>query len=136
MAPALTIRSCSAQVSCDAQLIAFLIEQLIDASLAHSATDELVLQASPDGCFVRFELINMSRTMDREAMNDLFAPSPERLRQTPDGKVCGMEYVVARQIMREHDSNFGHPGCRIKADATDRGHTVWFTIPLEHTEAQ
>ena len=136
MAPALTIRSCSAQVSCDAQLIAFLIEQLIDASLAHSATDELVLQASPDGCFVRFELINMSRTMEREAMNDLFAPSPERLRQTPDGKVCGMEYVVARQIMREHDSNFGHPGCRIKADATDRGHTVWFTIPLVHTEAQ
>lgn len=133
-APELTVESSPAQVSCDAQLISFLLEQLIDASLAASPTDRLVLRASLDERFVRFELINMSRTMERDAMNNLFTPSPERLSHTPDGKVSGMEYVVARQIMREHDSNFGHVGCRIKADPTQQGYTVWFTIPKANSE--
>ena len=130
-APELTIEGGQIQVSCDAQLISFLLEQLIDASLAESAQDKLVLRVRTEGGFARFTLINASRVMDREVMNNLFAPSPERLKETPDGKVCGMEYVVARQIIREHDSYFGHVGCRIKAEPLDEGYSVWFTIPIE-----
>lgn len=133
--PELIVEGCEANISCDAHLVSFLIEQLIEASLAESAKDELTLRVRPDGCFVRFELINRSRTLAREVMNNLFTPSPERLRQTTGDKVCGMEYVVARQIIREHDSYFGHVGCRIKAESNDKGYSVWFTIPAGNTES-
>ena len=134
-APKLIVEGGDMSVSCDAHLISFLLEQLIDASLAGSLEEALMLRVTPDGMFVRFELINRSRTLEKEAINNLFTPSPEHLMQTPEGKVCGMEYVVARQIIREHDSYFGHVGCRIKAEPADNGYCVWFTIPVGNEES-
>ena len=43
----------------------------------------------------------------------------------------GIPLLVVKQIIREHDTFMGHPGCRVMAEATaDGGHTVWFTLPL------
>ena len=40
-----------------------------------------------------------------------------------------MAYVVCRQIIREHDEAFGHPGCRINAESEPGGVVIWFTVP-------
>ena len=40
-----------------------------------------------------------------------------------------MAYVLCRQIIREHDEAFGHPGCRINAEAEKEGMVIWFTVP-------
>ena len=139
-APALEAEDCHLWVSCDPHLIAFLLEQLIDASLANAAGDQLSLKAyMADSSelahagrqFVKFVLTNHSRKMDGEALHQLFAPSPCHMTQTPNGKYRGMEYIVARQIVREHDAYFGHIGCRIKAEPTDTGYAVWFSLPVE-----
>ena len=123
------ITVCETSVNCDPHLILFLMEQLVDAALATSPTDSLALTAESKGEFVRFALENSSQKISREALQTLFAPSPERVACTPDGKLAGMEYIIAREIMREHDGYFGHIGCRINAEPTSNGYTVWFTIP-------
>ena len=38
-------------------------------------------------------------------------------------------FLVAKQIIREHDTFLGHPGCRIEAEASEGGHVLWCTLP-------
>ena len=128
-APNIHITACETSVNCDPHLILFLMEQLVDAALATSPTDSLALTAESEGGFVKISMENRSQKMSREALHTLFAPSPERITCTADGKLVGMEYIIAREIMREHDGYFGHIGCRINAEPTSTGYTIWFTIP-------
>ena len=126
---ALTIdNSGDLSVHCDADLVAFLLEQLIDAALAASPADSLTLKASADGDFVRFSLINTSRTLAPEALQGLF--SPFYMSSAEGSRLQRTEYIVCRQIIREHDSYFNHIGCRIKADSVPKGYAIWFTLPL------
>ena len=124
----LAVTSCESVVLCDEMLVDFLIEQLIDASVAQSVTDKLHLVAMQDGDFVRITLANHSRTFDSESLNTLFYPSLSRIIGIED-RLQGTEYIVCRQIIREHDDHFNHIGCRIKAEPTTEGYAVWFTLP-------
>ena len=75
--------------------------------------------AQADGRFVRFALTNPAVALTSEQLHDLFSPRPD-----------GIPYLLCKQIIREHDTFLGHPGCRINAEpATGGGHTVWFTLP-------
>lgn len=127
-APVITMASCDAAVLCDETLTDFLLEQLIDASIALSTTDKLHLTAAPDGDFVRFNLSNASRTLDFDTLHTLFYPSRSCV-VGADNHLQGSEYIVCRQIIREHDDHFNHIGCRIKAEPTADGYTIWFTLP-------
>ena len=126
-APALVIEYCDEQVSCDVELTDFLLEQLIEASLVLSPTDHLLLKADGDGAFVRFTLVNTSRILSPEELQSLF--TPRCIKSSQDGQLQGTAYIVCRQIIREHDSHFNHMGCRIKAESTAEGHSIWFTLP-------
>lgn len=126
--PMLAIAPCEATVLCDEVLANFLVEQLIDASLAFSTSDKLSLTAMPDGDFIRIALNNHSRTLSAEILQTLFYPSQSRI-VNADNCLQGTEYIVCRQIIREHDEHFNHIGCRIKAEPTTDGYTVWFTLP-------
>ena len=126
--PALTTDSCEAKLQCDPQLIAFLLEQLIDASLILSVTDKLHLSATPDGDFIRINLTNCSRPLAPELLHTLFYPINSRITHA-GGRLQGTEYIVCRQIIREHDTHFNHIGCRIQATSTSETHTLWFTLP-------
>lgn len=129
-APVLIVEPCNdLSVLCDTDLVVFLLEQLIDAALAISPTDGLILKARADGDFVRFSLINTSRILTPEALQSLF--SPTSMSSVEGGRLQGAEYIVCRQIIREHDSYFNHIGCRIKADSHQNGYAVWFTLPLK-----
>ena len=80
---------------------------------------------------MRFSLSNDSRTLDADTLHTLFYPSQSRI-VGADDHLQGTEYIVCRQIIREHDDHFNHIGCRIKAEPTATGYTVWFTLP-RHT---
>ena len=46
------------------------------------------------------------------------------------GELRGTEYLVCKQIIRDHDEFAGKRGCRINAEpAENGGFTVYFTIP-------
>ena len=124
----LSISACEGAVLCDDVLTYFLLEQLVDASLAFSAADRLHLSAVPDGDFIRIALTNHSRTLDADTLHSLFYPLPSRIVSAAN-RLQGTEYIVCRQIIREHDDHFNHIGCRIKAECTADSYTVWFTLP-------
>jgi hypothetical protein len=42
----------------------------------------------------------------------------------------GIPLLICKQIIREHDTFMGHPGCRITAEPSAQGHVLWFTLPL------
>ena len=126
--PALGVHSCEGFLLCDETLADFLLEQLLDASLAVSMTDALHLTAQVDGDFIRVGLTNRSRTLDADILHTMFYPQQSSVKDTGD-HLQGAEYIVCRQIIREHDAHFDHIGCRIKAEACEGGFVVWFTLP-------
>ena len=130
-APALGVTSCEGTLLCDETLADFLLEQLIDAALAISMVDALHLTAQEDGDFIRISLINRSRTLDADTLHTMFYPQQQLIKETGN-HMKGVEYIVCRQIIREHDAHFDHIGCRIKAEVCDGGYTVWFTLPLSN----
>ena len=54
-----------------------------------------------------------------QQLSNLFSSQTERL-----------EYLVMRQIVREHDAASGHPGLRLEAENTEQGYKIIFSLPL------
>lgn len=127
--PPLVTTACNEDVLCDVCLSHFLLEQLIDVSIAAAPTDHLSLTARADGEFVRFILSNTSRQIAPEVLQTFFYPISSSIESARDGRLLGAEYIICRQIIREHDSYFNHIGCRIKAESIPGGYAVWFTLP-------
>ena len=109
----------------------FLLENLIDEALSVSLNGEIFLEAMVDGEYIRFLFTDMRREKTREELNQLFYPNLERMTATGEkGELRGTEYLVCKQIIRDHDEFAGKRGCRINAEPTEKGgFTVYFTIP-------
>ena len=60
------------------------------------------------------------RQLTPEQLSNLFSPQTERL-----------EYLVMRQIVREHDAACGHPGLRLVAENTEGGYRITFSLQKE-----
>jgi len=61
----------------------------------------------------------------------LFYPALSRFHEGGTAGLQGTEFLVCKQIIREHDEFAGRRGCRINAcPSSEGGYTVWFTIPL------
>ena len=121
------------QVVGDVHQLHFLFENLIDEALSVPASGELRLQASADGRFVRFCFTDTRREKTQDELNHLFYPNLERMTSGKDGRLQGTEYLICKQIVRDHDEYAGRRGCRINAEpARDgRGFTLYFTVPCK-----
>ena len=54
----------------------------------------------------------------------------KRMQQENNGNLKGTEYLICKQIIRDHDEYTGFRGCRINAEpGLEGGMTIWFTIP-------
>ena len=106
------------KVSADRMMLQYLLENLLDRGMADGG--DMTLSAVSDGGFVRFMLQRKCAVPDAEVLDGLFTPLMNK---------DNMAYVLCRQIIREHDEAFGHPGCRINAESTDDGILIWFTVP-------
>ena len=105
------------RVSADRVMLEYLIENLLDRGMAEGG--DMLLSASEDGAFVRFELHRKCAVPEPEVMDGLFTPLMNKE---------NMAYVLCRQIIREHDEAFGHLGCRINAESEPDGIVIWFTV--------
>lgn len=107
-------------VSCDTTLMHFFMETLIDNALSETPCEAAVLQfkAVSDGKFVRFTFVDPRPKLTREELQDYFSPSSSH------------SHIVMRQIIREHDEYYNHPGCRIEVrGATPTGIELTFSLP-------
>lgn len=111
-------------ITADPDLIQVLLDELLDYELEllaeTSVACQLTLEGTLDGRFVRFTLTNPAVSLSADELHNLFMPHRG-----------GIPLLVVKQIIREHDTFMGHPGCRAQAEARpDGGHAIWFTLPL------
>ena len=119
----------------DVNQLYFLLENLIDEALQVKEEGLLRLQAVPDGQFVRFLFTDTRREKSIEELNQLFYPNLQRMTAGEKGGLCGTEFLICKQIIRDHDEYAGRRGCRINAEpAPERGYIVYFTIAAMATE--
>lgn len=111
----------------DEQALAILVDALIDAQLADLQTNGLgsddtavvwTLGCKAEGRFAKFWLEVPDSQLNETQVHDLFAPH-----------AGGIPYLVAKQVVREHDTCLGHPGCRIDAELSSGTLIIWWTLP-------
>lgn len=115
-----SVETSDLKVTADRVMLDYLVENLLDRGFSYSG--DMMLKALPYGDFVRFELHRKCAAPDASVLDGLFTP----LMNKDD-----MAYVICRQIIREHDEAFGHPGCRINAESEPDGMVIWFTVPAD-----
>ena len=113
-----SVEASALKVSADRVMLKYLIESLIERGMTDGG--DMSLTASDQGAFVRFELHRKCKVPSSEVLDGLFTPLMNKE---------NMAYVMCRQIIREHDEAFGHPGCRINAESEKDGMVIWFTVP-------
>ena len=114
----ISIRSFDRTVSADRMMLQYLLENLLDRGMAEGG--DMTLAAVSEGGFVKFMLHRKCAVPEPEVLDGLFTPLMNK---------DNMAYVLCRQIIREHDEAFGHPGCRINAESAEDGIMIWFTVP-------
>ena len=115
----------------DEDLLAMLLNALLDAETDFLTADDsgagewqpISLSASVDGAFAKVCITNPNIQLTDNELNTLFSPHRQ-----------GIPFLIAKQIIREHDTFMGHPGCRINAEAAAQGHSIWFTVPLTRSK--
>jgi hypothetical protein len=117
----------SLTVRVDADLQMFLFESLIDAALAVPVAGKLLLRATDAGDMVKVELVDNRRTLQADEVAELFTPS--RYNLGPQGDLQGMEYLIAKEIVRMHEDYTGRHGSRMEARSDVVGTVIMFTLP-------
>ena len=126
----LEIESMEAKVIGDVNQLRFLLENLIDEALTVREDGLIRLQARRDNEYIRFLFTDTRREKSVEELNQLFYPNLARMTSGEKGELRGTEYLICKQIIRDHDEFAGRRGCRINAEpAEGGGFTVYFTIP-------
>lgn len=120
------------KLSGDAVQLKFLLENLINEAAAYTADGRLELHIYREGDFVRFDFTDRRRHLSQEELNQLFYPHLSRVRQTGGEVLSGTEYLICKQVIRDHDEFTGRRGCRMNACmASGGGFTVWCTVPAK-----
>ena len=126
----LEIEPMEAKVIGDVNQLRFLLENLIDEALTVREDGVIRLQARKDNEYIRFLFTDTRREKSVEELKQLFYPNLARMTSGEKGELRGTEYLVCKQIIRDHDEFAGRRGCRINAEpAEGGGFTVYFTIP-------
>jgi len=115
-----SVETSDLKVTADRVMLEYLIENLLDRGFSYGG--DMTLKAVPYGDFVRLELHRKCSAPDAGVLDGLFTPLMNQ---------DNMAYVICRQIIREHDEAFGHPGCRINAESEPDGVLIWFTVPAD-----
>ena len=125
-----SIETVSESVIGDVNQLHFLLENLIDEALSVPVAGKIRLTCAVEDDFVRFLFTDMRREKTREELNQLFYPNLVRMTAGEKGKLCGTEYLLCKQIIRDHDEFAGRRGCRINAEPAEKGgFAVYFTLP-------
>ena len=108
----------SVSVLADETLLQVLFDSLL-SGMIHAGTS-LTLEARLEGAFVRFAFRDAASSLSAEQLANLFFPDSSHI-----------SYLVAKQIIREHDTYANHPGLRLVAQpSAGGGYEIFFTLIL------
>lgn len=115
----------------DAYLLQFLLQCLVDEALSVPAAGQLCAGAQLEDGRVQVYFTDHRRTCTQEELNQLFYPSRKRMWVDDSGTLHGMEYLLCKQIIRDHEDCLGQRGCGMNArPAPEGGYSVYFSLPL------
>ena len=114
-------------VRADISLVEFLFESLLNAAMAYPVAGVLKLSAMEAGDFVKIELSDTRRELPSEELTDMFTPTRSNLAE--NGGIVGMEYLIAKEIVRLHEDYTGRQGGRMEARSDVSGTIIMFTLP-------
>lgn len=116
----------------DRVLLVFLLENLMNEAARFKKAGTLRIECRETEGFVRWDFIDTRRTLSQEELNGLFYPSLSLMSDSRENSDAGTEFLLCKQIIREHDENAGRRGCRINATVCPQGgYSVWFTVPMK-----
>lgn len=112
----------------DKSLLYFLFSNLMKAAFSHPEEGSLKLVLARENGFVRFTLTDTRHFFDKADLRYLFSPEGCNIRPA-DGVQVGTEYLICKQIIRDHAEYTSERGCRINAELLqDGGYAIWFTV--------
>ena len=126
-----------ASVMCDKDFMTLLVDNIVSIYMSNHGgvfrkTDwnTLHLEISPADGFMQFAMIDQSYHYDEKMLSQLFYIDGLRYDVLSEG-VEGTEYIVCRQIIREHDDHSPRRGCRVYVENVgDMGSRFVFTLPI------
>ncbi len=113
----------------DQILVEYLLQLLLFDALAVPLAGRLEWEIKAEGEFIAFRLTDPRRNFSEEELNQLFYPSLAGIQTAPEEGLAGTSYLLAKEIIREHDEFVGRRGCRIRAYSSPKaGYTLYFTL--------
>jgi hypothetical protein len=108
-------------------MLQYMLDTLLQAAYSVKECGELQLNFAVSEQFCTFALCDSRRNWTADEMQTLFYA--DSLQYDPQSdRLLGAEYLLCKQVIREHDEHCGVRGCRIYAT---EGNTVVFTLPLK-----
>jgi len=111
----------------DTVMLQYMLDTLLQAAYSVKECGELRLDFAVSEQFCTFALSDTRRHWTADQMQTLFYADSLRYDSQSD-RLIGAEYLLCKQVIREHDEHCGVRGCRIYAAD---GNTVVFTLPLK-----
>lgn len=111
----------------DEQMLHYLFDALFSVMLEHDEDGEMELDVERADGFVKFMLTDKRQTKTAEELSQLFYPDTLKYDEDED-RLSGSQYMVCRQIIREHDEYGGRRGCRINGIPCADGFRIEFML--------
>lgn len=107
----------------------YLLELILSEALSFEKEGKLALHVTDDNDFVNFKFFDYRRSKNSDELRNLFNPSKNMMKG--NDVLHSTEYLICKQIIREHDEYGGKRGCRIYAEPlSDReGFVLCFSLP-------
>lgn len=117
--------NCENCVRGDIVLLQYMLEVLISLAFECKSSGKIELNFENSQGFIKFALSDSRIERSDEENAKLFYADSMHYDERND-LLVGAQYLIAKQIIRDHDDRLNHPGCRIYAE-TDK---VIFTLPI------
>ena len=112
------------RIICDPIMVQYMFDALLSAIPENTETT-FAVDIKREGDFCMFCITDSSRHWTAEQTKSLFY-ADSMTYDAENGQLKGGEYILCRQIIREHDDHCGVRGCRIFAEAPNK---LTFTLP-------
>lgn len=116
----------------DKIFIQTLLDNIISLYFEHESGGDLLLNFDVSNGFAKFAFTDTAYRYADEDIPQLFYIDNVKYDAKSD-TLSGAQYMICRQIVREHDAYSSRRGCRIYVENNDEGSSFIFTLPISHT---
>ena len=108
-----------------------LVDNIISLYFEHNSGGDLLLDFDVSDGFAKFAFTDIAYRYDEEKIPLLFYVDNMRYDAKTDS-ISGAQYMISRQIIREHDAHSNRRGCRIYVENCEDGNgsRFIFTLPM------